>query len=122
LAAWTAPARLARQEVPQERLAAREWFRDAKLGMFVHRGVYSQLGQGEWVMQNRSLNVPTYEWLASAFNPIKFDAVEWVSLAKAAGARYITITARHHDGDAVADVARGIRRRRAPRRVVALTG
>src|SRR4029079_5463717 len=57
-----------------------------------------QLGQGEWVMQNRSLPVGTYEWLASTFNPIKFDAREWVSLAKAAGARYITITARHHDG------------------------
>jgi alpha-L-fucosidase len=96
--AWTIPAGLAPQEIPPERLAAREWFRDAKLGMFVHWGVYSQLGQGEWVMQNRSLSVSTYEWLASAFNPIRFDAREWVSLAKAAGARYITITSRHHDG------------------------
>src|SRR5215831_5476602 len=82
---------LSMQDVPPERLAAREWFRDAKFGMFVHWGVYSQLGQGEWVMQNRSLPVSTYEWLASTFNPIKFDAREWVSLAKAAGARYITI-------------------------------
>jgi alpha-L-fucosidase len=95
---WTMPPRTAPQEIPPERLAAREWFRDAKLGMFVHWGVYSQLGQGEWVMQNRSLNVGTYEWLASTFNPIKFDAREWVSLAKSAGARYITITSRHHDG------------------------
>jgi alpha-L-fucosidase len=97
-AAWTMAAETARQDIPPERLAAREWFRDAKLGMFVHWGVYSQLGQGEWVMQNRSLSVSTYEWLASAFNPIKFDAREWVSLARAAGARYITITSRHHDG------------------------
>src|SRR6478735_374742 len=89
---------LSTQDVPPERLAAREWFRDAKLGMFVHWGVYSQLGQGEWVMQNRSLQVNTYEWLASAFNPVKFDAREWVALAKEAGVRYITITARHHDG------------------------
>jgi len=89
---------LGTQDVPAERLGAREWFRDAKLGMFVHWGVYSQLGQGEWVMQNRSLQVSTYEWLASAFNPIKFDAREWVALAKEAGVRYITITARHHDG------------------------
>ena len=96
--AWTVPAARAPQEIPPDRLAAREWFRDAKLGMFVHWGVYSQLGQGEWVMQNRSLTVDTYEWLASAFNPIKFDARECVTLAKAAGARYITITARHHDG------------------------
>ncbi len=66
--------------------------------MFIHWGVYSQLGAGEWVMEQRGIPVPTYEWLASAFNPVKFDAHEWVSLAKSAGVRYITITARHHDG------------------------
>ena len=66
--------------------------------MFIHWGVYSQLGAGEWVMQNKEIPVGPYEWLASEFNPIKFDAHEWVSLAKAAGARYITITSRHHDG------------------------
>ena len=84
--------------VPPERAAAREWFRDAKFGMFIHWGVYSQLGQGEWVMENRSIPVDSYEWLASAFNPIKFDAKAWVATAKAAGVRYITITSRHHDG------------------------
>jgi alpha-L-fucosidase len=84
--------------VPPERAAARNWFQDAKLGLFIHWGVYSQLGQGEWVMQQRSIPVETYEWLASTFNPTKFDARAWVALAKAAGARYITITARHHDG------------------------
>ena len=84
--------------IPAERLAAREWFRDAKFGMFIHWGVYSQLGQGEWVMENRSIPVDTYEWLASAFNPVKFDARAWVATARAAGVRYITITARHHDG------------------------
>ncbi|PYP62234.1 MAG: alpha-L-fucosidase [Gemmatimonadetes bacterium] len=81
-----------------ERAAARAWFRDAKFGLFIHWGVYSQLGQGEWVMQNRSIPIDSYEWLASAFNPIKFNAREWVSLAKRAGVRYITITSRHHDG------------------------
>jgi alpha-L-fucosidase len=66
--------------------------------MFIHWGVYSQLGAGEWVMQQKQIQVPSYEWLASEFNPVKFDAREWVSLAKAAGVRYITITSRHHDG------------------------
>jgi alpha-L-fucosidase len=84
--------------VPAARADARLWFRDARLGMFIHWGVYSQLGQGEWVMQNRGIPVGTYEWLASTFNPVKFDARAWVALARAAGARYITITARHHDG------------------------
>ena len=86
------------EAVPAERLAAREWFRDAKLGMFVHWGVYSQLGAGEWAMNDKSIPIAQYEWLASAFNPVKFDAKEWVAIAKQAGARYITITSRHHDG------------------------
>jgi alpha-L-fucosidase len=84
--------------IPPERIAAREWFRDAKFGMFIHWGVYSLLGQGEWVMQNRGITVDRYEWLASTFNPVKFDARQWVALAKRAGVRYITITSRHHDG------------------------
>jgi alpha-L-fucosidase len=84
--------------IPAARLAARELFRQAGFGMFIHWGVYYQLGAGEWVMQNKEIPVPTYEWLASEFNPIKFDAHEWVSLAKTAGVRYITITSRHHDG------------------------
>jgi alpha-L-fucosidase len=95
------PLRIARPQatsVPAARLAAREWFRQAAFGVFIHWGVYSQLGAGEWVMQNKEIPAATYEWLASEFNPIKFDAHEWVSLAKAAGARYITITSRHHDG------------------------
>ncbi|HEV8453455.1 MAG TPA: alpha-L-fucosidase [Gemmatimonadales bacterium] len=86
------------EPVPAERLAAREWFRDARFGLFIHWGVYSLLGQGEWVMQNRELSITSYEWLASTFDPVKFAARDWVALAKAAGMRYLTITARHHDG------------------------
>jgi alpha-L-fucosidase len=85
-------------DVPAERALAREWFRDARFGMFIHWGVYSLLGSGEWVMQNREIPVPDYEWLASTFHPAKYDVREWVALAKAAGMRYITITSRHHDG------------------------
>src|SRR5438552_2214037 len=87
-----------RDSVPAERLVSREAYRDAKFGLFIHWGVYSLLGQGEWVMQNRPIAVADYEWLASTFNPQKFDAHAWVSLAKAAGMKYITITSRHHDG------------------------
>jgi alpha-L-fucosidase len=101
LVASLVPRGLAAQaadSVPPERVAARQWYRDAKFGMFIHWGVYSLLGQGEWVMQNREIPVGPYEWLAGTFNPVRFDAREWVSLAKAAGMRYITITSRHHDG------------------------
>ena len=96
--ALPARAQAAREDIPAVRLQAREQFRDAKLGMFIHWGVYSQLAAGEWVMNDKNIPVPTYEWLASSFNPVRFNADEWVSLAKAAGARYITITSRHHDG------------------------
>ena len=100
LALFTGAASLGAQkaEAPPERVAARTWYQDAKFGMFIHWGVYSQLGEGEWVMQNRSIRVPAYEWLASTFNPVKFNAHDWVALAKSAGVRYITITSRHHDG------------------------
>src|SRR5206468_7607517 len=98
VAAPGTPRVAAQSAVPPERAAAREWFRDAKFGMFIHWGVYSQLAQGEWVMENRRIPVSSYEWLASAFNPIRFDARAWVVVAKAAGVRYITITSRHHDG------------------------
>jgi len=87
-----------RDSLPAERVAARRWFADAKFGLFIHWGVYSQLGAGEWVMHNRKIAVSDYEWLASTFNPAKFDAAAWVALAKRAGVRYITITSRHHDG------------------------
>ncbi len=87
-----------RDSVPAERLAARRCFADAKFGLFIHWGVYSELGAGEWVMHNRKIAVSDYEWLATTFNPTKFDAQQWVTLAKRAGVRYITITSRHHDG------------------------
>ena len=69
----------------------------------MHWGVYSILGDGEWVMHNRRIGVPDYEKLPGLFNPTEFDAAEWVSMAKAAGMNYITITSKHHDGFAMFD-------------------
>ncbi len=86
-----------------ENLQARREFQDMKFGMFIHWGVYSVLGDGEWVFHNRKLTVDEYKRLPSFFDPEKFDAKTWVSLAKAAGMKYITITSRHHDGFAMFD-------------------
>lgn len=87
--------------VPHADAKAVQWFRDAKLGMFVHWGVYSELGRGEWVMQNEGIPISEYENLAPRFNPTRFNAKEWVRLAKDSGIRYITITSKHHDGFAM---------------------
>lgn len=69
-----------------------------KFGMFIHWGIYSQLGDGEWVMHNKKIPYDNYKRIADFFNPQEFNAREWVQLAKAAGMKYITITSRHHDG------------------------
>ena len=81
-----------------ENLKEREWFSDARFGMFIHWGVFSVLGDAEWVMNNRNIKVADYKRLMDIFNPQKFDAKEWVSVAKNAGMKYITFVTRHHDG------------------------
>ena len=75
-----------------------KWWKESKLGLFIHWGLYSILGQGEWVMYTRRIPVGEYEKLASRFNPEKFNADEWVKFAKENGMKYIIITAKHHDG------------------------
>ena len=86
-----------------ENLRSREWFQDAKFGMFIHWGVYSVLGDGEWVMNTQFIDKQTYQKLPSFFNPVNYDPKEWVALVKAAGMKYITITSKHHDGFAMFD-------------------
>lgn len=81
-----------------ENLAAREWFRNARYGLFIHWGPFSIPGSGEWVMNNRNITVANYTRLKDFFNPLDFNAQEWVSTAKAAGMKYITLITRHHDG------------------------
>lgn len=86
-----------------ENLAARQWFEEARFGLFIHWGVYSVLGDGEWIMNTRKIRADDYEKLPAFFNPTAFDPVAWVGLAKAAGMKYITITSKHHDGFAMFD-------------------
>jgi len=92
-----------------DNLQNREWFQDAKFGLFVHWGVYSLMAGGgeegiaEWIMNNKEIPVAQYEKLPSFFNPVAFDPSEWVSMVKKAGMKYITITSKHHDGFAMYD-------------------
>lgn len=84
-------------------LAARAWYQDAKLGMFIHWGPSSVLQDGEWVMNNRGIRAAEYESLLPLFNPVHFDAAVWARTAKAAGMKYITLITKHHDGIALFD-------------------
>ena len=81
-----------------ENLDMRRNFQDMKFGLFIHWGASSVLGAGEWVMNNRNIKVEDYRRLKDFFNPAQFDAAAWVSMAKAAGMKYITFITRHHDG------------------------
>lgn len=77
---------------------ARRQFQDMKYGMFIHWGLSSTLGDGEWVMNNRNIKAEDYRRLLNVFNPVDFDAAKWVGAAKAAGMKYIVFITRHHDG------------------------
>ncbi len=75
-----------------------EWFRNAKFGLFMHYGLYSQLGRGEWVMLREKIPLTQYEQLRNSFRPDKFDANQIASLAVDAGMKYVNLTAKHHEG------------------------
>ena len=83
-----------------------DWWRESRFGLFIHWGLYSipagewdgQTGHAEWIMTTARIPVPVYETHLEQFNPVRFDADEWVRMAKDAGMRYIVITSKHHDG------------------------
>ncbi|MBN1985228.1 MAG: alpha-L-fucosidase [Prolixibacteraceae bacterium] len=91
--------------------AKMEWWRDARFGMFIHWGLYAVPagewngkeipGISEWIMARAEIPVKEYEKLAEQFNPVEYNAEEWVKLAKFAGMKYIVITSKHHDGFAM---------------------
>lgn len=100
-------------ETPAQREARMKWWREARFGMFIHWGVYAvpagtyngkQIGDiGEWIMNKGKIPMAEYQDYARDFNPVKYNADEWVRLAKEAGMKYIVITSKHHDGFALFD-------------------
>ena len=102
-----------RNETPAQHDARMAWWRDANFGMFIHWGVYAQLGGNykgqespgvaEWIMRNLQIPKAEYEAIAKQFNPVKYDPDAWVRLAQEAGMKYIVITSKHHDGFALFD-------------------
>ncbi len=75
-----------------------QWWREAKFGMFIHWGLYSILGRGEWAMVMEDIPLAEYEQLAKQFNPRPNAAREWARLARQAGMKYMVMTTKHHDG------------------------
>ena len=98
-------------ETKEQRDARMAWWREAKFGMFIHWGVYSVPagyyhdkpvpGIGEWIMNKGKIPMAEYQQFAKDFNPVKFNADDWVQAAKEAGMKYIVITSKHHDGFAM---------------------
>ncbi len=86
--------------LPPEKM---KWWQDAKFGMFIHWGLYSILGRGEWAMFNEKIPKDEYAKLADSFDPMGFDADAWMSLAEKAGCKYAVMVTRHHDGFALWD-------------------
>lgn len=90
-------------EPSPEIMEAQREFRENRFGIFIHWGIYSMYGQGEWALNYNGLAQNEYSKMAGGFFPASFDAEEWVSAIKAAGAKYICITTRHHDGFSMFD-------------------
>jgi alpha-L-fucosidase len=81
------------------------WYQDAKYGMFIHWGLYSIIGRGEGILYGEKIPIPEYEKLMTQFNPVKFNARDWISMAADAGQKYMVITSRHIDGFNMYDTA-----------------
>lgn len=97
--------------ISPELAASRKWFREAQFGMMVHWGLYSMLGGewrgermteiAEWVQQYFRIPNAEYHALAKGFNPMLFNADEWVQLVRDAGMKYLVVTSKHHEGFAM---------------------
>ena len=87
------------KETKAEKDARMAWWAEARFGMFIHFGLYAALGRHEWVQKTEKIRPEEYEArYKRRFNPDQFDAMDWVSRAKAAGMKYIVLTTKHHEG------------------------
>ncbi|WP_311531002.1 alpha-L-fucosidase [uncultured Anaerococcus sp.] len=75
-----------------------EWFRESRFGMFIHWGLYSIPGRGEWVRSHESIELDEYNKFLEQFNPVDYNPKKWAKAAKEAGMKYMVLTAKHHDG------------------------
>ena len=95
-AAAATPARAAAGDA--DRAARLKWWHEARFGMFIHWGLYSQLGRHEWAMEEEGIPIEEYQKLAASFHPKPNTARAWAQLAKQAGQKYMVMTTKHHEG------------------------
>ena len=86
------------EQIAASRDKRMEWWREARFGMFIHYGLFSQVGRNEWVMACENVPPQEYEKLADTFSPKEGCCREWAKLAKEAGCKYMVMTTRHHEG------------------------
>lgn len=86
------------QQVASTRDQRMKWWREARFGMFIHFGLYAQIGRNEWAMTTENIPIPEYEKLTATFKPKPGAPREWAALAKKAGMKYMVMTSRHHEG------------------------
>src|SRR5262249_61773657 len=86
------------QQIAASREARMRWWHEARFGMFIHWGLYSQLGRHEWVMNRERIPIPEYEKLAATWQPRPGAPREWARLAQQAGMKYMGLTTTPHEG------------------------
>lgn len=91
-----AKQKMTKEQIDRERRM--KWWHEARFGMFVHWGLYAQLGRHEWVMNRERIPVADYEKLAASWKPKPRPAREWARLASKAGMKYMVMTTKHHEG------------------------
>jgi len=86
------------KETEAQKIQRMKWWTDARFGMFIHWGLYALPARHEWVKNRERMTNEQYQKYFETFNPDMYDPHEWAKMAKAAGMKYVVLTAKHHEG------------------------
>jgi alpha-L-fucosidase len=86
------------KETDAQKALRLKWWTDARFGMFIHWGLYALPARHEWVKNRERMTNEQYQKYFELFNPDLYNPKEWARMAKAAGMKYVVLTAKHHEG------------------------